>query len=89
MSMGTLGEVKTTIDVHDELLKRAKRHAKETGQTLRAVIEEGLRLVLEKPPPTGYKLPDLRVGNPDDPNPFEKYTFAEILEMSQREWPGS
>ncbi len=87
MGMGTLGDVKTTIDVHDELLKRAKRHAKETGQTLRAVIEEGLRMVLEKPPPTGYKLPDLSVGDPNGPNPFEKFTFAEMLEMSEREWP--
>ena len=86
--MGTLGDVKTTIEVHDELLKRAKRHAKETGQTLRAVIEEGLRLVMEKPSPTGYKLPDLRVGDPDGPNPFEKFTFAEMLEMSERPWPG-
>ena len=85
--MDNLGSVETTVDVHDELLKRAKRHAKDTGQTLRCVIEEGLRLVLEQPPPTGYKLPDLRVGEPDGPNPFEKYTFAEMLELSEREWP--
>lgn len=82
-----MGEVKATVDVHDELLRRAKRHAKETGQTLRAVIEEGLRMVLEKPPPTGYKLPDLRVGDPNGPNPFEKFTFAEMLELSDRAWP--
>ena len=53
-----MGEVKTTVDVHDELLLRAKRHAKETGQSLRGVIEEGLRLVLEKPrkPATGCQI---------------------------------
>lgn len=85
--MDTISHVKTTIDVHDELLQRAKQHAKDTGQTLRCVIEEGLRLVLAKPPPTGYKLPDLSVGDPDGPNPFEKYTFAEMLELSEREWP--
>ena len=87
--MGNMGDVKTTIEVHDELLKRAKRHAKETGQTLRAVVEEGLRLVMEKPPPTGYKLPDLSVGDPNGPNPFEKFTFAEMLELSERQWPGT
>ena len=87
--MGNMGDVKTTVEVHDELLKRAKRHAKETGQTLRAVVEEGLRLVMEKPSPTGYKLPDLRVGDPDGPNPFEKFTFAEMLELSERQWPGT
>ena len=87
--MGSMGEVKTTVDVHDELLKRAKRHAKETGQTLRAVIEEGLRLVLEKPQMSGYKLPDLSIGDPNGPNPFEKFTWPEMLELSDREWPGA
>ena len=87
--MGIMGDVKTTVEVHDELLKRAKRHAAETGQTLRAVIEEGLRLVLEKPQVSGYKLPDLSVGDPNGPNPFEKFTFAEMLELSERQWPGT
>ena len=87
--MGSMGKMKTTVDVHDELLKRAKRHATGTGQTLRAVIEEGLRLVLEKPQASGYKLPDLRMGDPNGPNPFEKFTWSEMLELSDREWPGA
>lgn len=76
--------MKTTIDIRDELLRRAKRHAQRTGRTLQAVVERGLRLVLEgqgaaKP---RYRWRDLSVGEPGDPNPFEKYTWAEILEMA-------
>ena len=35
--------MKTTLDIHDELLARAKRHARATGRPLRAVVEDGLR----------------------------------------------
>lgn len=76
--------MKTTIDIHDELLRRAKRHAQKTGRTLRAVVEDGLRMALKKRE-TGqprHRWKDLSVGEPGDPNPFEKYTWAEMLEMS-------
>ncbi len=39
--------MKTTIDIADDLLKRSQRLAKREGSTLRAVLEEGLRLVLK------------------------------------------
>ncbi len=39
--------MKTTIDIHDALLERTKSHAKQTGQPLRAMVEEGLRSVRE------------------------------------------
>ncbi len=42
--------VKTTLDIRDELLLQAKRHAKTTGRPLRAVVEEGLRTVLLRIP---------------------------------------
>lgn len=38
--------MKTTLDIDDELLARARRHAANTGQTLAEVIEDGLRSVL-------------------------------------------
>ena len=38
--------MKTTIEVQDDLLERSKRLAQQEGTTLRAVIEEGLRLAL-------------------------------------------
>ena len=59
-----MGNMKTTVDIHDELLARAKRHAAETGRPLRAVVEEGLRRVLSASPIRDrYTLPDLRTGD--------------------------
>jgi hypothetical protein len=40
--------MKTTVEVSDALLARARRVAVERGTTLRALIEEGLRAVIER-----------------------------------------
>ena len=73
--------MKTTLDIHDELLARAKRHARETGRPLRAVVEEGLRRVLARPVPRSrYKLPDLRAGDPAASDPLERYSWPELRE---------
>ena len=56
-----MGMMKTTLDIHDALLDRAKRHAKKTGRPLRAIVEDGLRQVLAVPvSPHHYQLPDLK-----------------------------
>ena len=74
--------MKTTIEIHDELLIRAKRHAQQTGRPLRAVVEDGLRRVLDAPPVSNrYALPDLRVGDPNSPDPLEGYTWPEVREL--------
>ena len=74
--------MKTTLDIHDELLTRAKRHAKETGRPLRAVVEDGLRYVLASARPCGgYKLTDMRVGDPEAADPLERYSWPELREM--------
>ncbi len=44
--MGT--HMKTTIDLADDLARRAKAMARRDHRTLRSLIEEGLRLVLGK-----------------------------------------
>jgi hypothetical protein len=41
--------MKTTIEVPDELYRRAKAEAALRGRKLRDLVEEGLRLVLEAP----------------------------------------
>ena len=41
--------MKTTLELPDELLIEAKKQAAEQRRPLRALIEEGLRLVLRKP----------------------------------------
>lgn len=38
--------MKTTIELSDALFEAAKRHARARGTTLRAVVEDGLRMVL-------------------------------------------
>lgn len=67
--------MKTTLDLSDDLLARAKRHAKKTGRPLRAVVEEGLRLALEARPAGRYALPDRSVGRAGDPNPLESLSW--------------
>ena len=41
-----MGRMKTTVEVPDELLIEAKKHAAEQRTTLRALIESGLRHAL-------------------------------------------
>ena len=74
--------MKTTLDIHNELLARAKRRARETGRPLRAVVEEGLRRVLSSSSSRPrYTLPDLRVGDPRAPDPLEQYSWPELREL--------
>ena len=42
--------MKTTIDIADRLAREARQAAKRRGTTLRALVEEGLRLVIERDP---------------------------------------
>ena len=44
--MGT--HMKTTIEISDALLEAAKQQAGDRATTLRALVEEGLRTVLEE-----------------------------------------
>lgn len=74
--------MKTTLDIQDELLARAKRHARKTGRPLRAVVEEGLRQVLsEDSPQRRYRLPDLSVGNADGRDPLDAYSWQDLRGM--------
>ena len=45
-----LARVKTTIEVPDELYRRAKAKAALQGRKLKDLVEEGLRHALESPP---------------------------------------
>ena len=56
--MGTPHPMKVTVESSDALLVRAKRHARRAGRPLRALIEDGLRHVLEvEPARKMYHLP--------------------------------
>lgn len=49
-NMRGVGHVRTTIDIDDDLGIRAKKAAVERRTTLRDLVEEGLRLVLDQRP---------------------------------------
>ncbi|MFQ5351917.1 MAG: hypothetical protein ACE5D3_02460, partial [Candidatus Binatia bacterium] len=64
--------MKTTVEIQDALLERAKRYARRSRRPLRAIMEEGLRRVLTDPAPTrAYQLVDASVGDPDATDPLE------------------
>ena len=69
--------MKMTVDARAESRTRAKRHAKETGPPLHAVVEDGLRNVIDAPSRRRPALPDLRVGDPTAPG-----------QLATRSWPG-
>ena len=74
--------MKTTIDIRDELLARAKRHALRRGLSLRAVVEEALRAFLAAPDVTEpYRMPDLSVGDPNGDDPLEAYSWQDLSEI--------
>ena len=59
--MGT--HMKTTVEISDALLGAAKAEAARRGTTLRSLLEEGLRHVLEDAPNAQeFRLPDASVS---------------------------
>ena len=70
--------MKTTLDLSDDLLARAKRAAKRKGVPLRALVEEGLRLALETKPTGRYTLPDRSVGKVGGANPLEGLSWQDL-----------
>lgn len=70
--------MKTTVEIPDALLERARRHGARTGQPVRALIEEGLRLVLAGEAQGDYRLPDRSVGVPGADNPLESLSWQDL-----------
>jgi hypothetical protein len=71
--------MKTTVEIQPALLDRARRLARKVGKPLRAIIEEGLRRVLEaEPESAAYRLPDRSVGESGGPNPLEAFTWQDL-----------
>jgi len=74
--------MKTTVEIDDVLLERARCRAMETGQSLGAVVEDGLRQLLAKPRPPGrYRMRDLSYGDPDGPDPLKQYSWNQIRDL--------
>ena len=74
--------MKTTLNIQDELLVRAKRYAQRTGRPLHEVVEEGLRLVLStESTRERYVLPDHSVGKAGRKDPLEAYSWQDLRDV--------
>lgn len=77
--------MKTTIEIDDALHTRARKHARRTGRPIRALVEEGLRLVLDGDAKRAkFELPDCSVGKPGEPNPLEAWSWSELRDEIYR-----
>lgn len=77
--MGKMYSMKTTVELPDALLERAKRHARKTGRPLRALIAEGMRRMLDEAVGVApYRLPDRSVGEPGGHNPLASYSWSDL-----------
>lgn len=82
--------MKTTLDIKDDLLMRAKRLAKRSGKPLRAVVEDSLRLALaQSEAQTAYRMPDCAVGDPNADDPLELMSWQDLREEIYGEIPSS
>ena len=71
--------MKTTIDIQDELLVRAKQLAKRTGLPLRAVVEECLRQTLSQAErQSTYELPDNSLGDANAEDLLESLIWQDL-----------
>jgi hypothetical protein len=76
--------MKTTIEIDDRLLERAKRHAAAHGTTLRAVVEEALRARLA-PRPEGkaryrFAPPTVRGSRPPAVEVADRNALYDLLD---------
>lgn len=74
--------MKTTIELTDDLAVKAKRYAARHGLTLRAVIEEGIRLKLAEQPRAVFRLRDASVGGEGLRAEFRDTDWARLREAA-------
>jgi hypothetical protein len=71
--------MKTTVEIPDALLERARAQARRSGRPVRALIEEGLRLVLQAASAkVDYRLPERSVGVAGGTNPLEAMSWQDL-----------
>jgi hypothetical protein len=79
-NMGSL--MKTTVEISDALLEAAKRLAAERGTTLRALLEEGLRSVVEGSGQEAFALRDASVAGQGLQADVEEGGWARMAELA-------
>lgn len=79
--------MKTTIEIADDLISRAKRVQKREDVTLRALVEEGLRVVLDRHVnKSEYKFEPIVAGEPWRPGRAMPDVNAIIAASNERPW---
>ncbi|MGH8172259.1 MAG: hypothetical protein ACREPX_03880 [Rhodanobacteraceae bacterium] len=79
--------MKTTIDIADDLISRAKQVQKRDGVTLRALVEDGLRLVLDRDArKPKYRFVPVVAGTAYQGGPATIDVNALIAEANERDW---
>ena len=80
--------IKTTVDIADSLLLAAKERAARDGTTLRALVEEGLRVVLGNRAKASFRLRDASVGGQGLSEEFRGASWERIRETIYEERGG-
>lgn len=79
--------MKTTVDIADPLFRQAKAVVEESGATMRQLIEDGLRVVLEKRRTAlnkAFRLGKLPTQGGGFRPDFENVSWQQILDESYR-----
>lgn len=78
--------MKTTIEINDALLNRARSATRRDGTTLRALVEQGLQQVLSSPVSATSAAVDTLVfdGTPGLNEAFADASWSRIKEESRR-----
>jgi len=76
--------MKTTLEIDDRLLLRAKRHAAARGTTLRAVVEDALRASLAPRPSEAARYrfapPTVRGSSPPAVNVADRQALYDLFD---------
>lgn len=76
--------MKTTLEIDDRLLERAKRYASSKGTTLRAVVEDALRAQLAPRPETRARYrfapPIVRGSSPPPVDVADRNSLYDLLD---------
>ena len=79
-----LGQMRTTLNVDDNLMGRVRRAAAARGLTLTALVEEALRELLESyeatPPTVAFDMPVVEGRRPPAADLADRDTLYEYLE---------